>query len=1334
MGMPDRMQNMTPETTGPTWTPEQTDAIYTRGCDVLVSAGAGAGKTAVLVERVIQGLVADPKDGGLDIERLLVVTFTEAAAAEMCQRIREALERRLGQEPENSRLQGQLARLPLASISTIHAFCSRLLRQYFYHLGLDPGFRIMTEAEASLLKYETIDQVLAECYLEGNEAVLDLVDAYGGRNGDEAVKKLILRLHEFQMSLPSPRAWQQEVLASFWPNDPEAFRISPLVGEAQRQVVLEARRIVGMLDEALRLCYLPSGPERYADRLLEEKAALMELWQMAESGVWDELCHLPDPFTSLPRITKAMQVDEELKAECQKLRNAAKDRFKKLGSSYLSRRESEIVREMKELYPKVQLIFQLVNQFTKEYQQAKWRQGILDFADLEQSALKLLTIPLDGGGLGPSNVALDMQDRFDEILIDEYQDTNGVQDCILAMVAGVKAQGPGITPRFMVGDIKQSIYGFRLTDPGLFLHKYHAFSPRREAPQRRIDLSTNFRCREEIIHGVNYIFRQLMSMDLVGICYDEEAELKYGATYPQIVPETIEVAAAKESLDAEGTSLRERRLEFYLLESGSVREADAAGLTDDGGDGVNDDDHGVEGDRLKGDFRGDIDHAELEQLEREAWLIARRIHRMVNGDGETWDGQMQDEGQNEPTLVWDKSLKGYRPIAYRDIVVLMRSVKGRANQVMEVFRQAGIPAYADLGSGYFAAIEVKLMVSLLQVLDNPQQDIPLAAVFRAPWVSLTEDELALVRLAQPLGSFYAAVMIASRQPDELGEKLRQTLECLDRWRTLARRLPLSELIWHLYRETGFYDYAGSMPKGEQRQANLRGLHDRAREFDEFSGRGLSRFVRFLERLQEEDDLGEVRPIGEGEDVVRVMSMHKSKGLEFPVVFLANLGKGFNQEDLKQDILLHKDLGLGLNVIDVDKRFQYSSLSHQVIKGRLLQDSLAEEMRILYVAMTRARERLILVGSGRDLAKNCAKWVSGVLAEDLHLSSDLLISAKHYLDWLCPAVCRHRDGETLRNAGGMKDPLSVDSIVADDPSSWYLWVEGYSKPLSWLYEPLDAKTDNMIPWQRIRELQPVHDWTWPEELDERFAQRLLWQYPAQSAANLPAKISVTELKRWVAAEADDGHMDGYIDQWSPAHGSSHLSAGNRRHVTRRPRFVLAEQDKVSAIERGIWTHTTLQHLDLTKDLAKMVVLKREATRLVQSGFITEAQLAAVDLESIRYFFQGALGQRLLEHPGAVWREVPFTLAIPTEKIYGHQGRNNDSVIIQGVIDCLVKEPRGFLLVDFKTDSVSSQEAPKAATAYQIQIDQYCQAVEMIFGQKVWQAYLYFLQGRVAVSMA
>ncbi|NLK09061.1 MAG: UvrD-helicase domain-containing protein, partial [Firmicutes bacterium] len=756
-----------------TWTKEQKDAIFTRKCDVLVAASAGTGKTAVLVERIIQGLLDD--EHSLDIERLLVVTFTEAAAAEMCQRIRSALEDKLFEEPDHGRVYRQLRRLPQASISTIHAFCSKLLRQYFYYLGLDPNFRIMDGSEANLLRQDIVEEVLAECYTKALPEVLNFLDGFGGRDGDGAVKDLVLKLHAFQQSLPNPRVWQDAVLDSYLPGNLETFRQSPMMEEARQQVKLVLKRTLFVLSQALELSRLPGGPLPYAERLESEIAQVQKFTHAFLKEGWKgEELEWPPIFKRLPSV-RDPGVSDELRVECQRLRNAAKGFADGLAGDYFLRSEGEILAELCTQQPALKVLFGLVNAFGEQYKSAKDAMGALDFADLEQLALRLLTTEQDDGTLVPSPLALELEDQFDEVLIDEYQDTNGVQDYILAMLSGASREAAGSVPRFMVGDIKQSIYGFRLTEPKLFLEKYDRFSSTVGAAQRRITLGTNFRCRREIIDGINFVFRQLMNTAVAGIQYDSDAELKLGAEYP-ILPKQSRmpreagapVAAAALEEESHSQAFGQTRLEFYVLDSkykhkqqhnqaagGSERDADAN--TAEGEISVD---------------AADTEHDELERLEREASLIAGRIHRFMD--------------RTSGHLVWDKSQKTYRPPAYKDIVVLLRSVKNRANQVLEILRQAGIPAYADLDTGYFSAVEIRLMLSLLQVLDNPNQDIPLASVLRAPWFDLSTEELTAIRLASPRGRFSDAVKKTAQRSDSLGKKLADITERLHAWRTQSR--------------------------------------------------------------------------------------------------------------------------------------------------------------------------------------------------------------------------------------------------------------------------------------------------------------------------------------------------------------------------------------------------------------------------------------------------------------------------------------------------------------------------------------------------------------------
>ncbi|NLK07967.1 MAG: hypothetical protein GX316_04615, partial [Firmicutes bacterium] len=545
---------------------------------------------------------------------------------------------------------------------------------------------------------------------------------------------------------------------------------------------------------------------------------------------------------------------------------------------------------------------------------------------------------------------------------------------------------------------------------------------------------------------------------------------------------------------------------------------------------------------------------------------------------------------------------------------------------------------------------------------------------------------------------------------------------------------LSALITYLYKETGFYDYAAVMPRGEQRQANLRGLQDKAKEFDGFAFRGLNQFVDFLKKLQEEDELGEVKTLAENADVVRIMSMHKSKGLEFPIVFLADLGKQFNLTDQRNDVLLHKELGVGLKVVDPSSRIKYNSFAHNVIKGRTHRETLAEEMRILYVAMTRARETLILVGSQAPMERVCKTWTNGVPDRNWPLSDDLLVSANSYLDWLGPSLVRHEDGGIILQAAGTdNNGKKQANRTLHDPSHWFIYLEGYSEPLDWFEseQALDQRDD--FPWRKFVELEPVQPQTLTRHQTEFFNRHFLWEYPNKVLGDLPQKLSVTELKNWFQSMEDDESLaKGHVD----AHQDTQFRA-------RRPRFVLEERERVSAVEQGIWTHTLLQCLDLGKALGDETILYTEARRLVKQGYLTKEQLAQVNLDSIIAFFKSELGKRLLKRPKAVWRELPFTMSVPVEKVYSiseslptkqsNQNEGTEDVVIQGVIDCVVQEPDGLLLIDFKTDRINPRQAAQRALEYEVQIQQYCRAAACAVGKDVEEAYLYFLRGGVAVSM-
>jgi ATP-dependent helicase/nuclease subunit A len=1256
------------------WTSAQEEAISAPAGNLLVSAAAGAGKTAVLVERVIRR-VLDPKDP-VDIDRLLLVTFTEAAAAEMRQRIGAALGAALASAPGNNHLERQLALLGRASISTLHSFCLRVVRRYFYQLELDPAFRVMDEAEADLLAHEVLDSLWEERYeaeVETNGPFIQLLDCYGNARSDDDLKELVLTIHNFSRSQPWPEEWLRKTAASFHDADAADEATLPWVRPLLAVSLQELGSALLLLARAAELAGLPAGPAQYLSNIQQEQEAVAAAVRTARYGSWDDLrASLEIAFEPLPRVHKTDDVDPELKEQVQDLRDRAKKIVRQLREGVYGRPLADLVADLTSMAPIVTALCDLVLEFSRRFQAAKRARARVDFSDLEHYALSLLRDnDLPGGVLKPSPLAQELAQEYAEVLVDEYQDINPVQDAILTLVSGQDGPSPRL---FLVGDVKQSIYRFRLAEPRLFLQKYRDYPSAPGGRQRRLSLKHNFRSRSEVITAVNFIFRQILTREVGDLDYDAEAELVPGAAYAE-PPAGARLAGGPVELHLVERSAKENQGRAALVEAHEQQEEEAA-----------------------------HEPVDLGAVEKEALLIGRRIREMVQG-APTRPGP--------EFMVWDKAAGSYRPVTYRDIVVLLRTMQGRANTMLEVLRQLEIPAYAELGSGYFTAPEVGTMLSLLKIIDNPRQDIPLAAVLRSPLVGLSPEELAQVRLAAPGADFHGAVWAASSREDFTGrKKLQLFLAQLQEWRTAARRGTLADLIWRIYRETGYLSYVGALPAGAQRQANLRALYDRARQFESFGRPGLFRFLRFLERFQaEEGDLGTARALGENENVVRIMSIHKSKGLEFPVVFVADLGKKFNLDDLKGDILLHRDLGLGPVVVNTGLGIKYPSLAHHAIKAASRQEILAEELRILYVALTRARERLILVGSASELTKQRQRWTQAACAEGWRLPTGTLASASSYLDWLCPALVRHAQGTPLREGNLWVRP---DPAVAADPASFQIF----------LYGPEDMVPLKQAVCQTGAECNQgeIASQVEPELLAE-VKRRLSWRYPNQTASKLAAKLSVSELKRRALLGRAQEEEEEPGKGWQPL------------GWTRQPRFAQAEEGLAGA-ERGSAVHLVLEHLDLRRELSASGIAI-QVQELVEREFLTPEQAASVDSFALAEFFASPLGRRLTLDPGAVRRELPFSLCLPARQVYLNQdltpSEAEELVLLQGIIDCLVALPDGWLLLDFKTDQIGPAGLTERLPGYLRQVEIYAQAVCQLTQRPVVEAYLYFLVLKQAIPV-
>ena len=1270
---------------GSTWTDEQWQAIVRRDENLLVAAAAGSGKTAVLVERIIRRISEGPEPA--DVDRLLVATFTKAAADEMRERIREALERRLEAEPHNEHLRRQLAYIHRASITTLHSFCLEVIQQHYRLAGLDPSFRIGNETEMELIRREVLEAVFEEQYAEcpPDSDFWKLVDSYSGERTDEPLYRLVDQVYEFSRSHSWPEHWLKQAAEAFEGDGAEWQR------SLRRDVLLELSGVRQLLLEALKLCTRPGGPSPYAETFRQEAEAVGQAMQAAGHGDWQSLygrMHQVE-FGRL-KPCRGKEYDAALQEQAKALRDQAKKQFAALKEECFGRTPEQHLEDCRRTAPLMRELVRLVNLFARRYEQAKRDKGLLDFSDLEHCCLRVLRAPESAPGREiPSEAALSYREQFVEVLLDEYQDTNQVQEAIVSLIS---RESPG--NRFMVGDVKQSIYRFRLADPGLFMQKYRAYPsaagaqthPEPAPPEgRRIDLARNFRSRKPILDGVNFLFRQLMTPAVGEMAYDEAARLVPGARFPE------SHLQRREDLFIDVLLLGRSEPEG----AGSVTESPPAGDPDE----------------PEPPSEEDASTAQLE-----ARMIALQIKRLMGGDG------------RPPFMVTDKKSGGLRPVTYRDMVILLRSTRDLAPVMIEELRLAGIPAYAELSTGYFSAVEVEIMLSLLKIIDNPYQDIPLAAVLRSPMVGLSEEELAGIRAEGTGLSYFDAVLAyvrSERAEEPLKKKLLQFLDNLALWRREARQSPVSDLLWRILRMTGFYDAAGAMPGGHQRQANLRALYDRARQFERTSFRGLFRFLRFIDRLREQGgDLGTAGAIGEQEDVVRIMSIHKSKGLEFPVVFLAGLGKTFNMQDLNGPFLMHKELGFGPKRVDTGLNISYPTLAHLAVRKRLRLETLAEELRVLYVALTRPREKLILIGTVRDLPRAAEKWAMAADHAEETLPDGLLAGARCYLDWIGPALIRHPDAAALREMAGLPQG-STPKWMDGEPSRWNIFVQG-TEGLAQAAAGRDARDETIM--RAIYRAEPVYHLY--SGLTEDIERRLEWRYPYEQASAYLTKASVSEMKRRIAA--DERRIE-WEDAAPLAEVAGHPEEMSyRKTLLARPRFM--EERNMTPAERGTLVHAVMQRLPLDLE-ADGEAVKRWLADEVRAGRLPAQAENEADAESIAVFLRSDLAARM-RASADVRRELPFSFGIPAYRIYrdADEAVARETIVIQGVIDCLFREPDGWVLIDYKTDSLWKADAlEEARRRYELQIRLYREAVGSILRQPVKEAYLYMFDGAHALRM-
>ncbi|OME03460.1 helicase-exonuclease AddAB subunit AddA [Paenibacillus odorifer] len=1337
---------------GSIWSDDQWRAIAESGDDILVAAAAGSGKTAVLVERIIRKI--SKEENGFSVDRLLVATFTKAAAAEMRQRIREALDRELEENGENDHLRRQLSLLGKASITTLHSFCLEVIRRYYQMIPIDPGFRILNEHEAEMMRQELLEELLEEKYGEvgadGEDSIfVQLADWFSGERSDDAVHALIQRLHDYARSHPWPAQWLRDTAADFSLPDTESLGGTPWVLSILEEAKLTLAGAASQLMQGREIALQPGGPAPYAENLTTDLEMVNALQDAVNERPWAELYDIfMEVYFGKLKACKKDSTDPGLQEMVKELRDSVKKSILDLQKALFGRPPEVFLKELNEAAPLMAELAETVVAFGERYRIEKAGRGLVDFSDLEHYCLQILRHPDSTPGHSlPSDAAMEYRAQFDEVLLDEYQDTNSVQEEIVRLIS---RETPG--NRFMVGDMKQSIYRFRLAEPGLFLDKYRSFGSHpiddpseitnESSSGSVIDLARNFRSRMEVVNAVNMIFRQIMNETVAEINYDERAELVYGANFPGAAEKGPDTFFAPELL---------------LIDRGST--AGKSEETSEDGEAPLQESEAIE--------------SETAQLEARA--IARRISQMTGMTG------------GSPLLIYDKGLKIMRPVIYGDIVILLRSARIWTPLIIEELRMEGIPAYGDLNKGYFEATEVEIALSLLKIVDNPQQDIPLAGVLRSPVVGLTEEELATVRMCSQ-GPYFQAVQMAVDMQDakeaeeeydlfsahviesastvennvlpdkdlpqispELKRKLRHFLEQLESWRNAARQGSLSELIWRIYGESGYLEWVGGLPGGSQRQNNLKALYDRAVQFEnDTAARGLFRFLVFISRLRENGgDLGVAGGGGEEGNGVRIMTIHKSKGLEFPVVFVAGMAKQFNRQDLHSPFLMHKELGFGPRFVERETRVSYPTLPYLAINRRTRLELLAEEMRVLYVALTRPRDKMILVGTVRDLPRKIASWSSVQNRDELLLADHLLARGRSYLDWVGPALIRHPAAAILRKLGGSEG--TVSTVLHNDVSNWSISVQNASELNSGAFLPTDQTEEKVEERQAV--LEALHKGEavniYETETSDEIARRLEWNYPYAAASGIPAKTSVTELKALLSLQEQPS-----FDLLEEGNSTTSIETDKRPSVAgadslhlRRPKFM--EKRSLTPAERGTAYHTVMQHIPLEGSVDPRVV-EETLARLQRVAILTAEQVEAVAPDQIEAFYTNELGRRLIASSWKL-REMPFSYMVPAGEAYrgldymneavselspeNNKEGFSEAVLIQGVIDCLFREEDRIILLDYKTDSVLEHQGGLEALKekYRFQLELYSKALHDILGEPISEIWLYFFDGDHAVKL-
>lgn len=1379
------------------WTEEQKKVIDLRNRNILVSAAAGSGKTAVLVERIIS--MISEGEHPIDIDRLLIVTFTNKAAAEMRERIGKAIDKKIKEMPENSHLQKQMTLIHSAQITTIHSFCLNVIRNHFNMIDLDPSFRIADEAELTLLKSDVLGELLENYYDEGGDDFLDFIESFSAGKSDDEIEDLVLKLYHFSMSYPWPEEWLEEKKKTFDVSSVEDMKKADWMKALLRNINSVVMDMMDRCMEALNLCNDTDGPTAYIAALESDLELLEALTKISDYEQYGAA--LSDFKFARLSGKKEEGVSEEKKSQVKAIRDDIKKVINDLKKNYFFQSPEEMLEDIKAMKQQVEVLINLTKDFATAFANKKADKNLVDFNDLEHFALNIL-VRKENGVEKPSPAADELSEYFEEILIDEYQDSNFVQEKILNSISKERIGRPNL---FMVGDVKQSIYKFRLARPELFMEKYMDYSTEDKVPctadntqlvdnlYQRIDLHKNFRSREVVLDSINFLFEQIMTKKLGNIEYDDKVALYPGADF-----------GAEEKGISKDTELM--LVDIEPNESAMDGEVDTIIHSKD----------------------TEISEEEEEYTakEIEAKAISKRIKELTNPES----GLMIKDGNT------------FRRAQYRDIVILLRTMSNWSEVFSDTLGAENIPAHTDTGSGYFSTIEIRTILNLLKIIDNPRQDIPFTSVLRSPIVGLNSNELAEIRIPQRRKSMYEAVVeyvnehttiedgnkdgqsntveadnvksqeeesnniidnvvkeskiehisrfdliaqgnlgenqlindksrdkdldkieeargyqgksnisndknidilveseIAASKTDVevefrqshgyytnnqtgnksyyenqiegnddkesiLADKLRFFLHQLDQYRNMVCFLSIHQLLLKVLDDTGYYHFAAAMPGGEKRKANIDMLVQKAVQFENTSYSGLFHFVRYIEKLHKYDiDFGEASIAGENDNTVKIMSIHKSKGLEFPIVFVAGTGKVFNNQDSRGKLLIHPDLGLGPDYVDHKLRIKAPTLVKKVIQKELVLENLGEELRVLYVALTRAKEKLIITGGVKKLGDKLKKWSSICKQKEKQLLFYQLSTAGNYLDWIVPAAMRYK---------GFEDILNDYEVFLDKSNPLYnaniqIVVRKFS------YEELARDELGEQIFKKLNKDQLLHwnnDMVYNENIREEIQSLMEYQYSYEAETNIHTKLTVSELKRLGQMEVEE--------LGAPLKGTEKVM-----DEVPVPNFI-KQSEKLTKAGIGTIYHSVLEYMNLL-EIHTLEDVERCLLKLVVAGKISEMELELLDKDKLYTFVQSKVAYRMRNamKEGNLYKERQFVMGMKANEI-NKSFHSEELILVQGVIDVYFKEENQWILLDYKTDDVDKRYGEEILKKrYQVQMDYYQKALEQLTGIRVGERIIY-----------